>query len=264
MAAEISKSPVIIGISLKMYFGHQQTVDWCESVAEIARSHRAVIENHVQLFVLPSMPSLGTVAPILHNAGIGMGAQDLYHEDKGAYTGEVGGEMLRELGCDFVEIGHAERRRLFGETDEVVAEKTAAAIRNSLTPVLCVGEEENLSAMNAAALCIRQIEASGSKTDDHIKLLVAYEPIWAIGAEKPASKSHIIEVCQKVSEFLNASGKFSGSRVIYGGSAGPGLLTELNGRIAGMFLGRFAHDPSNLVEILDEVVELHQQKPLSA
>lgn len=264
MSANLSKSPVIIGVSLKMYFGHRQTVEWCNRVAQIAAAHPATKNSLAQIFVLPSMPSIGAVSENLHQAGIGTGAQDLYHEDKGAYTGEVGGELLRELGCDFVEIGHAERRRLFGETDEVVAEKTAAAVRNELTPVLCVGEEQQVSSADAAKICIRQIEAAGSKTDDSLQILVAYEPVWAIGADQPASKDHIVAVCQIITEFLDSSAKFKGSRVIYGGSAGPGLITELKGQVAGMFLGRFVHDPENLVEILDEIVALNGQQAMSA
>lgn len=261
MVADLNKSPVIIGVSLKMYFGHQQTIDWCRRVSQIAATHQATKLKKAQIFVLPSLPSIGLVSEYLKSSGIGYGAQDMYHEDKGAFTGEVGGEILRELGCDYVEIGHAERRKLFGETDEVISAKVAAAVRNGLTPVLCVGESEHVGAQEAAELCIKQIEKSGAATDDKIQMLVAYEPVWAIGATKPASKEHIIQVCERLTQFLDSSSTFSGSRVIYGGSAGPGLLTELDGRVNGMFLGRFVHNPENLIKILDEVLAL--QAPLS-
>ena len=257
MPIDISKPKVILGVSLKMYFGQQETIEWCKRISQISMIHPAVSSGLVSIFVLPSMPTLGVVSPVLHSAGVGLGAQDLYHKDRGAYTGEVGGKMLRELGCQYVEIGHAERRKLFGETDHEVAEKLAAAVRNDLVPVLCVGEQNHVSAGAAAELCINQIKAAveyieGARTT----MLVAYEPVWAIGAEEPASKDHIIEVCKLITDFLNASLQLKGSRVIYGGSAGPGLLTELQGKVSGLFLGRFAHDPQNLVAVLDEAAKV--------
>jgi triosephosphate isomerase len=164
--------------------------------------------------------------------------------------------MLRELGCRYVAIGHAERRDLFGETDQVVAEKLAAALRNDLIPVLCVGEKSEISAEEAAEMCIKQIEAAGSITDSkELNIVVAYEPVWAIGAEAPAPESHILKVGSQITKFLASSERFKNSRVIYGGSAGPGLLTRLHGDLSGLFLGRFAHDTDNLVKVLNEVVE---------
>jgi triosephosphate isomerase len=255
MSATIPTTPVILGVSLKMYFGHQETLDWFTRISQIAAIHPAVSNNLATLFVLPSMPTLGIIGRMLSSTKVGLGAQDLYHQDKGAFTGEVGGAMLKELGCKYVEIGHAERRRLFGETDHDVALKVAAAVRNDLIPVLCVGEQNHVSVSEAAELCINQIRAAGSVAQaDSIELLVAYEPVWAIGADSAAPDSHIIEVCALITEFLDSTKRFTGSRVIYGGSAGPGLLTRLHGNLAGLFLGRFAHDPDNIVKILDEVM----------
>jgi triosephosphate isomerase len=257
MPIDISKEPIILGVSLKMYFGHQETIDWCKRVSQIAMIHPAVSNGLVKLFVLPSMPTLGVVSPVLKSSNVGLGAQDLFHQDRGAYTGEVGGPMLRELGCQFVEIGHAERRKLFGETDHQVAEKLAAAVRNDLVPVLCVGEQNHVSPKAAADLCINQVKAATQFLEGKsVGVIVAYEPVWAIGAEEPASTAHIIEVCKLVSEYLDATKQFEGSRVIYGGSAGPGLITELGGKVSGLFLGRFAHDTKNLVQVLDEVSAL--------
>jgi triosephosphate isomerase len=172
--------------------------------------------------------------------------------------------MLRELGCKYVEIGHAERRKLFGETDHDVAEKLSAALRNDLIPILCVGEQNHVSAEAAADLCINQIKAAGSvATDKNLDIIVAYEPVWAIGAEAPAPETHILDVCARITEFLASSDRFKNARVIYGGSAGPGLLTRLHGDLAGLFLGRFAHNTDNLVKILDEVVETFSSESLA-
>ena len=254
MSADLTATPVILGVSLKMYFGYKETLRWCEQTASIADSHPAIQSGLARLFVLPSAPTLGVLSEQLAGTKLGLGAQDFFQEDQGPFTGAVSGKMLKELGCDYVEIGHAERREIFGETDLDVAAKIAAALRNDLTPVLCVGEEDHLEPNNAAQICIDQIESAVSVNGDKpARLLVAYEPIWAIGAEKPASESHIILVCQLIKDFLASNDKYRGSRVIYGGSAGPGLLTKLQGAVAGLFLGRFALEPENLKKILDEV-----------
>ncbi|MEN9955248.1 MAG: hypothetical protein RLY34_55 [Actinomycetota bacterium] len=244
-----------------MYFGHQETIDWCKQVAAIVQSHPAVSNGLVKLFVLPSMPTLGVVSQVLQSSNLGLGAQNLYHEDGGAFTGEVGAPMIRELGCDFVEIGHAERRRLFGETDRDVSLKVAAAARNNLVPVLCVGEQNHASPMEGAKVAIAQIESAiESLGSTPVQLLVAYEPVWAIGAQNPASTEHIVEVCKLITEYLKSNQQLAGSRVIYGGSAGPGLLTELKGEVTGLFLGRFAHDPQNIFQMLNEVSALLAEK----
>lgn len=247
-----------------MYFGRQQTIDWCNRVSNIATDHPAFQSGLVQLFILPSVAYIDLVGPRLRKIGIKIGAQNLFQEDAGAYTGEISGSQIHELGCDFVEIGHAERRRLFGETDQVVAEKTAAAVRNNLTPVLCVGETEQGTIKEAVDACVEQIEQAGSLLQNNVELLVAYEPVWAIGANQPASREHIASVSQQITRFLDSNPKFNGSRVIYGGSAGPGLITELDTQVAGMFLGRFVHDPENLVAILDEVLAMHNRIAESA
>jgi triosephosphate isomerase len=263
MTTTIPTSPVILGVSLKMYFSNQETLDWCKRVSQIAAIHPAVSNNLATLFVLPSMPTLGVIGSMLASTKVAVGAQDLYHQDKGAFTGEVGGPMLRELGCKYVEIGHAERRKLFGETDHDVAEKLSAALRNDLIPILCVGEQNHVSAEAAADLCINQITAAGSvSTDKNLDIIVAYEPVWAIGAEAPAPETHILDVCARITKFLASSDRFKNARVIYGGSAGPGLLTRLHGDLSGLFLGRFAHNTDNLVKILDEVVETFSSESL--
>ena len=110
----------------------------------------------IELFVLPTLPVLPEAARILGAAGAAAGAQDIFWEDEGAFTGEVGGKTVAELGGRYAEVGHAERRRIFGEDDEVIGLKTAAAYRNGLTPVLCVGELQPGSVEDAIARCIRR------------------------------------------------------------------------------------------------------------
>ncbi|MCU1529368.1 MAG: triosephosphate isomerase [Frondihabitans sp.] len=248
----------VIGVSLKMYFGHARTVEWCREIQGIARDHVAVQSGEAELFVLPTFPSIPAAVEIL-NPLVSVGAQDIAAEDAGAFTGEVSGLELAELGCSLAEIGHAERRRLFGETPRQVSEKVAAAFRSGLTPLLCVGEEERGTAATALAACVDQLESALSLADARGPvgpLLVAYEPVWAIGQVEPASPAHVSAVCRGLREYLDTLEGHQGSRVIYGGSAAPGLLTDVGDALDGLFLGRFAHDPSAVRDILDEVHKL--------
>jgi triosephosphate isomerase len=248
------------GVSLKMYFGAEETLRWCRNIAKIARGHDAVINGAAEIFVLPSTPVIAQVRDIFAETPISVGAQNLFWEDSGAYTGEVSAVMLRELGCRYVEVGHAERRRLFGETDHVVALKVAAALRNSLVPVICVGEAERCGAEEASAFCITEIDTAlqYAPVDRGLApVVVAYEPQWAIGAPAPALPQHIRHVCQELRRWLALQApELSGSRVIYGGSAGSGLLSRLAHAVDGLFLGRFVHDPNAFEAVLDEVAAL--------
>ena len=252
----MTPAPILLGVSLKMYLGHADTLRWCERVAAVAGEHPAVTSGAAQLFVLPQFPSIPACVEICAGTPVQVGAQDLSWEDAGALTGEVSGATLAELGCRYAEVGHAERRRLLGETDEVVAAKTVAALRNGLTPVLCVGEAERTTPDRAAESCVGEVATMLAATDAAgvpARLVVAYEPHWAIGAREPASAAHIRTVCRSITDWLADRPSTAGSRVIYGGSAGPGLLTRLGTAVDGLFLGRFAHDPAALAAVLDEV-----------
>jgi triosephosphate isomerase (TIM) len=245
-----------IGISLKMYFGLAQTLEWCARTATLAA---ALAPSTHELFVLPSFPALPAVVNLFDGSEVAVGAQDLAADDSGAQTGEVGGAMLAEIGCRYVEVGHAERRRLFGETEDVVAAKTATALRHGLTPILCLGEATPQPPAEAAAECLRQLNSALSvarTTGLAGPLVVAYEPFWAIGATEPAPDPHITEVCMALRDVAATLQGHGGSRVIYGGSAGPGLLTGIGRSVDGLFLGRFAHDPAALAIVLDEAAAL--------
>jgi triosephosphate isomerase len=249
-------SRFVIGSSLKMYFSHRRTLEWVRAVGAICADHPMTTGGTVEFFVIPTFPSIPAVVEVARPAGIAVGAQDLHWEDAGAFTGEVSGAELAELGCSLVEVGHAERRAMFGETDQVVARKTLAALRNGLAPVLCVGEPERGTPEEAAEFCIQQLTsalepARASPTAG--RLLVAYEPIWAIGATEPAAPEHVVGVCRALRKHVGGDELFPQAQVIYGGSAGPGLLPRIAGDVDGMFLGRFAHDPDAVRRILDEV-----------
>jgi triosephosphate isomerase len=247
----------VIGVSLKMYLGYEETLAWCERVRRIALSDRSVTGGGVELFVIPSFPALFSAGQILAGAQISLGAQNLHWEDTGPFTGEVSGSMLAELGCRFVEVGHAERRRLFGENDEVVGAKTAAALRNGLVPIVCVGEIVHSSKEESLQFCVSQLRKALRRAAPKAtsRVIVAYEPVWAIGASAPAPATHIAEMCSGLRAALRSETGVRSS-VIYGGAAGPGLLSQLHKSVDGLFLGRSVHDPAALAGVLEEAALL--------
>jgi len=251
----MGSSTVTIGVSLKMYFSHARTLDWVSEVARVADSSAAVSTGAVELFVIPDFVALTDSRRALEGTAVALGAQDLAVDDSGAFTGEVSGAVLAEIGASVVEVGHAERRRLFHEDDSVVAAKTAAALRNGLAPVLCIGEAERLAPADAASACLRQLDSALSGSADG-RVIVAYEPVWAIGAAEPAPVDHIRAVCAELKSAVAGWTGRDGSIVIYGGSAGPGLLTQLGHDVDGLFLGRFAHDPAALAAVIAEAAQV--------
>ena len=251
--AALTVAPAVtrtVAVSLKMYFTHARTMGYCDALRAIARTEPALLSGATELVVLPSFVSIPGARARLAGTGVFVGAQDLAVHDDGAFTGEVSGAVLAELGCTHVEVGHIERRTLFGEGPDVVAAKLAAALRNGLIPVLCVGETRPVGATAAAAQVCDQVHAAlphpvGSD------LLLAYEPVWAIGADRPASPDHVATVARLVRARLGE--RWPSLRLIYGGSAGPGLAARLGDAVDGLFLGRFGHDPAAVRTVVREL-----------
>lgn len=246
---------VTVGVSLKMYFGHRHALAWFEQVASRAHEHAAVRDGAVELFITPTYLQLLPAVTAFAGTPVRIGAQDVAAEETGAFTGEVSAGELAEVGASIAEIGHAERRRLYGETDGVVAAKTRAALRAGLTPLLCIGETEHQEPDDAGRTAVAQLAAALQDAPAGA-VIVAYEPVWAIGAPQPAGHDHIRTVAAALRRALDADPARIGSAVIYGGAAGPGLLTAMDGAVDGVFLGRFAHDPDALLAVLDEAAAL--------
>jgi len=254
----LSRPPLTLGVSLKLYLDVASTEEWARRVADVARSSAAVRDGRVRLFVMPSFPAIPSVRQALRGSAVELGAQNLHWEDRGPYTGEVSGADLKAVGCTLVEVGHAERREHFGEGPDVVRRKLVAAVRNGLTPVLCIGEREEVSAPQAAEECVGQLESAlaGLADGADAEVVVAYEPVWAIGRPVPATTGHIRDVVEVLRAHLAADPRITSSSVIYGGSAQGGMLSELGEAVDGLFLGRFAHDTGDLAEIIDEAASL--------
>ncbi|CAI4219799.1 unnamed protein product [Parascedosporium putredinis] len=193
----------------------------------------------------------------LRSTNIWCGAQDASDHDSGAFTGEVSASVLAELGCRLVEVGHAERRQYFGETDEVTARKAAAVARNGMVPLICIGEKTRGETWHSAAEeCQRQVESVLALVPSDAEVLLAYEPVWAIGAAQPAAVDYVVEVTLAIRGLQCVEKRPGITRIIYGGSAGPGLFKQLkNGGLDGLFLGRFGHDPAQFFKTIQEIAD---------
>lgn len=185
------------------------------------------------VLVCPPFVSLATVAEVLDGSPIAWGAQNMYWEDSGAYTGEVAPAMLTALGCTYVILGHSERRELFGETDADVARKVAAALAHRLTAIVCVGETEVQYERGETETHIRrQLRESlaGAAAADAGRIVIAYEPIWAIGTGKSATGEIAERVCALIRDELASlfgAETASAMRILYGGSVKPANIADL-------------------------------------
>ena len=178
-------------------------------------------------------PYLGEVAAALEGSAIAWGAQDCSSHDAGAFTGEVSAAMLAEFGCRYVIVGHSERRALHGESDRLVAEKAAQALAADLTPIVCVGETlAEREAGQTAAVVARQLGAAIDLLGDGVaKVVVAYEPVWAIGTGKTASPAEAEAVhAQLRTQLAAASPQAAGISILYGGSVKPDNAASLFGQ----------------------------------
>lgn len=247
----------LVGVSTKMYFSAAQTRQYISDVLDQLSwtSHPHALLRDVDVFIIPDHLTLSSVLSQLRPLPqVMVGAQDAFWEDAGAYTGcSVSPAVLAELGARIVELGHAERRRICGETDADVARKAAAVARNGLVPLVCVGERANGIMSAAVGECAVQIAAVLEAVPDEAEVILAYEPVWAIGAAEPAAPEHVVGVVGALRELPAVKGRKGVTRIIYGGSAGPGLFEKLKGAVDGLFLGRFAHDPVAFVETIKEV-----------
>lgn len=247
-------SQKIVGVGLKMYFSAAQTTEWARAVKNQIATKNSIENSIVEFFVLPSTPMISQLVSIFVGSRVRVGSQNHAATQLGAFTGETSAEMLSEIGCEFAEIGHAERRRDFNETDELVAKKVLQALSSHLIPIICVGEKTQTTPEAASDLCIAQIKSAMSLSDSylHQRVIIAYEPVWAIGVAAPADAAYINAVCAKIKEAAANLGA-SNLQILYGGSADSGLFGKIAQSVDGLFLGRSAHDVKNLKKIVEEV-----------
>jgi triosephosphate isomerase len=215
--------------------------------------------DSVEVAVLPPFTALRSVQTLIDGDKLRLsyGAQDLSQYDSGAYTGDISGPMLAKLGCDYVLAGHSERRQYHGETDELVNAKVQAALRSELTPILCVGESlEVRQAGEQVEFILGQLDRSlkGVAAAEVAAMVVAYEPVWAIGTGEVATPQDAQEAAaairSRVSEIHDAETAAS-VRILYGGSAKPGNIAPIMAQldVDGALVGGASLDAGQFAQI---------------
>ena len=181
----------------------------------------------VEIVLAPPFTALQSVRTVLGTSRIGLGAQNLHWEQQGAFTGEISGPMLRDLGCTYVVLGHSERRTLFGERDVEIQKKVRAALMNGLRPILCVGESlDQREAGRTESIVLGQVTAGLAELtiQDMASVVIAYEPVWAIGTGRAATTEQAVDVHRAIRSCISTAWtKDSGNtvRILYGGSVTP-------------------------------------------
>ncbi|MEZ0355786.1 triose-phosphate isomerase [Mycobacterium sp. SA01] len=227
----MSRKPLIAG-NWKMNLNHFEAI---ALVQKIAFSLPDKYFDKVDVTVIPPFTDLRSVQTLVDGDKLRLtyGAQDLSQHDSGAYTGDISGAFLAKLGCTFVVVGHSERRTYHHEDDAVVAEKAAAAFRHGLTPIVCIGEQlEIREAGDHVEFCVNSLRGSlaGLTKEQLTDVVIAYEPVWAIGTGRVASAADAQEVCAAIrAELGNIATReiADGVRVLYGGSVNAKNVGEI-------------------------------------
>ncbi len=217
--------------------------------------------SEANIVLCPPFTALSSVYEVIKNTPIKLGAQNMFWEREGAYTGEISPPMLKELGCSYCIIGHSERRSYFGETDQTVNKKLKAALSFNLGPIMCIGEKlEEREKGETEAIVKRQLEGGleSLTKEDILRLVIAYEPIWAIGTGKTATPKQANEVHKFIRDLLLSSYDKEVSqraRILYGGSIKPGNCAELFSQpdIDGGLVGGASLDINSFIEIIRSV-----------
>lgn len=227
-----------------------------ELVNDLKRNFVDVEE--ADIVVCPPYTALSEVADLLLDSNIELGAQDVYWENQGAFTGEISPLMLKDVGCQYVIIGHSERRKYFFETDEIVNKKIIAAKIAGLTPIFCIGETlEERQAKKTIEVVEKQLKGGLKDLEDSdiLKIIIAYEPVWAIGTGKTATPQTAQEVHAFIRGWLAKHYSLETSqniRILYGGSIKPSNIKELMKEvdIDGALVGGASLESSSFVEIV--------------
>lgn len=252
------RTPLMAG-NWKMTFDHQQAAHFIQKLAWTLDDAKHDFDA-VEVAVLPPFTDLRSVQTLVDGDKLPFryGAQDLSQHDAGAYTGEVSGGMLAKLGCSYVVVGHSERRQYHHEDDTLVNAKVKAAFRHELTPILCVGEGLDVrKKLEHVAHCEQQIDRDlvGVTAEQVTSIVIAYEPVWAIGTGEVATPDDAQEVCAAIRARL--AGLYSpaiaaGVRVLYGGSVKAANVAGIMAQpdVDGALVGGASTDPGEFASIV--------------
>lgn len=252
-----SRLPLVIG-NWKMNMLASQACDMARSL--VARF--SAIEG-VEVVIAPPYTSLYSVSQVIKDSALGLAGQNFYPESNGAYTGEVSLEMLKDVGCGFVLIGHSERRCIFGESDTSINKKVHLAMQMGITAVVCVGETlEQRKAERTLDILKTQLSTglAGLSGENISHLAIAYEPVWAIGTGVNASPEQVIEIHKFIRNFLFENLGFSknlGARILYGGSVNPENSRQLlkEKEIDGALVGGASLKFESFCDIINSALE---------
>ena len=223
-----------------------------------------VCSDNVDIGVFPSFVFLKDICEVLSGSDISVGAQNMNMEESGAFTGEVSGSMIRDVGCTHVIIGHSERRTIFHETNSMINSKIKVSMSYGLSPILCVGEkqEERDADMTNAVVGNQLTEGMDGLTSDQVReLTIAYEPVWAIGTGKTASPEQANEVhafIRNVIESKYDKDTAQGIRIQYGGSVNSKNAKDILGQpeIDGALVGGASLDSNSFLDIISDAVDV--------
>ncbi|ARU61468.1 triose-phosphate isomerase [Tumebacillus avium] len=247
------RKPILAG-NWKMFKTVSQALSFVEHLQDLAED----APQQVDTVICAPFTSIYALNQLLEDSSIKLAAQNLHQAEEGAYTGEVSALMIKDVGCTYVIIGHSERRQYFGETDDSVNQKVHAAFKHGLLPIICVGEDlDQRNQGITKQLVEEQVRAalSAVKADDVPRLVIAYEPIWAIGTGKTATAQDANEVCAHIRQVVgDMYGKEKGDlvRIQYGGSVKPENIEELmlQPDIDGALVGGASLDPGSFAKLL--------------
>jgi triosephosphate isomerase len=253
--ADTSRRPLISG-NWKMNHNHFEAIQFVQKLSYLLGKDELL---DVDVSIHPPFTDIRSVQTVIEadKLAYALGAQHCHWEEKGAFTGEVSPAFLAKLGVEFVICGHSERRELFGETDEMVAKKVAAIQQNAMTPIMCVGETlAEREAGETEAKVVGQVAAglAGRTAEQVASMVIAYEPIWAIGTGKTATADDAQAMCAAIRREVTASvGEPAGQslRVQYGGSVKAGTIAELMAMpdVDGALVGGASLDPDEFARI---------------
>jgi len=246
------RKPVIAG-NWKMHNTISEALD-------LVRGVKSQVEGitDVEIIVSPVYTALASVAAELKGSNINVASQNIFWEEKGAFTGEIAPNMITDAGCSHAIIGHSERRQYFGETDETVNKRVKASLAAGLIPILCVGETlEERDAGNTIAVVETQIKGGlvDISAEDMAKIIVAYEPVWAIGTGKTATPDMAEDVHKQIRSIvaeISDAAIADGTRILYGGSVKPENVDELMAQpdIDGALVGGAALKADSFVRLV--------------
>jgi triosephosphate isomerase len=244
--------PLIFAANWKMHHGPAETRRFAERFLAL----NALAENR-RLWFFPAAVSIATLAEAFRaRRDVAVGAQNVHWEPKGAYTGGISIPMVMEVGARLTLVGHSERRHLFGETDEQVARKTRAALAAGMTPLVCVGETlAERDGGRTEQVIVRQIGAVRQTLDpgDWARVVLAYEPVWAIGTGKNATPDDAAQIHELIRMDLGRNGVTVRFPILYGGSVNTGNVASLLTRpqIDGVLVGGASLDPDKWAELVE-------------